>query len=386
MSRFRLYGSVIGTPVSPSNTSATGVYDISAAASYTSSNLWVGTTPISSGTTLAQFTGLTAVNGTGGTITYSGNYKIHTYTGSGTFTPSFSGNIELLLVAGGGGSSTGTSVTYQLFTSGAGAGAGGLLYYGNEQSNKVANGSPIAVTAGVTYTITVGSGGAAGSATAGGATVGQNSSFVGGAHNLIAYGGGSGQYRRYAVAVQPSKDGGSGGGENPGSDGTGPIGEGTSGQGNRGGTFGITGSYRVCTGGGGGAGGVGGNGYGEITDLGGTGSVSVSSYKSTGTSGTAYFWGGGTGGVGAVYSISGTRTYYAGGGGGYGMGKSSTYDTNGQGGAGGGGPSGLKTGTYAVNGDGSPNTGGGAGGCGSSSSTVGFAGGSGICILRYLAT
>lgn len=325
-----------------------------------------------------------SVKATGGTITYSGNYKIHTYTGSGTFVPTFTGNIEILLVAGGGGSSTGTSVSYQLFTAGAGAGAGGLLYYGNEQSNKVPNGPPITVTAGVTYTITIGSGGAAGSASAAGATVGQNSSFVGGVYNLIAYGGGSGQYRKTGITPQPSKDGGSGAGENPGSDGTGPIGEGIAGQGNRGGAFGITSSYQVSTGGGGGAGGVGGNGYGEITDLGGTNSYPATTYKSTGTSGTVYYWGGGVGGIGAAYLISGTRTYYAGGGGGIGPGAGAGYTTHGPGGLGGGGPGGPKSGTYAVNGYGVANTGGGAGGCNSTAITVGFSGGSGICIIRYL--
>ena len=41
---------------------------------------------------------------TGGTITTSGNYKIHTFTSGGTFTvDSNPGNVEALVVAGGGG-------------------------------------------------------------------------------------------------------------------------------------------------------------------------------------------------------------------------------------------------------------------------------------------
>lgn len=40
---------------------------------------------------------------TGGTITTSGNYRIHTFLTSGTFTPSGAGTVEYLVVAGGGG-------------------------------------------------------------------------------------------------------------------------------------------------------------------------------------------------------------------------------------------------------------------------------------------
>ena len=40
---------------------------------------------------------------TGGTITYSGGYTIHTFTGNGTFTPNSSMNVEYLVVGGGGG-------------------------------------------------------------------------------------------------------------------------------------------------------------------------------------------------------------------------------------------------------------------------------------------
>ena len=40
---------------------------------------------------------------TGGTITTIDGYKIHTFTGDGTFTPATAGVVEYLIVAGGGG-------------------------------------------------------------------------------------------------------------------------------------------------------------------------------------------------------------------------------------------------------------------------------------------
>ena len=40
---------------------------------------------------------------TGGTITESGGYTIHTFTSSGTFTPNSTGSVDYLIVAGGGG-------------------------------------------------------------------------------------------------------------------------------------------------------------------------------------------------------------------------------------------------------------------------------------------
>ena len=45
----------------------------------------------------------TVRSGSGGTISYYGPYTIHTFTGSATFTPSFTGPVEVLVVAGGGG-------------------------------------------------------------------------------------------------------------------------------------------------------------------------------------------------------------------------------------------------------------------------------------------
>ncbi len=65
-----------------------------------------------------------AITATGGTITTSGGYTIHTFTSSGTFTPSGTVNVETLVVAGGGGGAGGTSSA----TGQGGGGAGGVLY------------------------------------------------------------------------------------------------------------------------------------------------------------------------------------------------------------------------------------------------------------------
>ena len=57
------------------------------------------------------------ISATGGTITTDGNYTVHTFTSSGTFTvTSGSGNVEYLVVGGGGGGGTGSA--------GGGGGAG----------------------------------------------------------------------------------------------------------------------------------------------------------------------------------------------------------------------------------------------------------------------
>jgi len=58
---------------------------------------------------------------TGGTVTTSGNFKIHTFTSSGNFDVSSIGNsyAELLVVAGGGSGGN---------FGGGGGGAGGLIY------------------------------------------------------------------------------------------------------------------------------------------------------------------------------------------------------------------------------------------------------------------
>ena len=130
---------------------------------------------------------------TGGTVTTSGNDKIHTFTSSGTFSVSAVSNVgsnteklEVLLVAGGGG---GGSVPSHA-GGGGGGGAGGVLHYDNTLTPQVAD-----------YTVTVGGGG--GSVTNGSAssmsgtgisvssTGGKGGNGVGGGSTGGASGGGT---------------------------------------------------------------------------------------------------------------------------------------------------------------------------------------------------
>jgi len=106
------------------------------------------------------------VAATGGTITTSGDFKIHTFTGPGTFCVSCAGNplgsnsVDYLVVAGGGGAGN----NWNLGGSGGGGGAGGY-----RESDGGASGcystSPIAkpcgaiTVTGQAYPITVGGGG-----------------------------------------------------------------------------------------------------------------------------------------------------------------------------------------------------------------------------------
>jgi hypothetical protein len=90
------------------------------------------------------------ITATGGTVTCCGDYKIHTFTGPGTFTVTSAGNplgsdtVDYLVVAGGG---AGGSPGANAYESG-GGGAGGL---------RIASSFPVSVTA---FPITVGAGGA----------------------------------------------------------------------------------------------------------------------------------------------------------------------------------------------------------------------------------
>ncbi len=196
----------------------------------------------------------TVRSGSGGNISYYGPYTIHTFTGSATLTPSFNGQVEVLVVAGGGG--TGYDV-------GGGGGGGGIIYA-----------SSYGVTAGSGVTVTIGAGGTSGQtvSTAGGN--GGNSVFGG----LTALGGGGGG--TYPSGQVNGLDGGSGGGAGNQSaiGGSGSIGQGYNG-----------GSSSAPWGSGGG-GGAGGNGANAIQ------SQTV------------------PGGLGATYSISGFSTTYSGGG------------------------------------------------------------------------
>jgi hypothetical protein len=175
---------------------------------------------------------------TGGTITTSGSYRVHTFTGDGSFTVPVPISVEYLIVAGGGGGGSDGDV-------GGGGGGGGLL-------------TGTASISAQTYNIVVGAGGTKGSKTWSGSDPdfsgagvgtqggnGGNSSF----NNLVAIGGGGGGTRG-----QSGRSGGSGGG---GGDDSNSGGSGTSGQGFNGGNGpGMNTQGGNDSGGGGGAGGA----------------------------------------------------------------------------------------------------------------------------------
>ena len=286
---------------------------------------------------------------TGGTITTSGDYKIHTFTGPGTFCvsavapgPSSNPNaVDWLVIAAGGGGGT---------SYGGGGGAGGYrespgTSTGSYTVSPLKGGS--AVTASVQgYPITVGGGGSGKAAcTSAWGEKGSNSIFS----SYTSTGGGGGGGANLGPQAPTYQNGGSaGGGSNtPGS--AGPGGTGNSPpvsppQGNPGGSGGYP-SPMYGTGRGGGATAAGGNGNGSSV---------------------------GNGGAGATSSINATPTARGGGGGG-GTYAGGSFGTATAGGGAGPAPA-----------DGTANTGGGGGGASNAPSPVASgSGGSGVVILRY---
>ena len=273
----------------------------------------------------------TAVNlPSGGSISTSGSFRIHTFTSSGTFVNTIASNsVQYLVVAGGGGG--GNTVAFG--TSGSsGGGAGGYRSSVSGESSGGGASAESALTLSTgNYTVTVGGGGSGTSSHATGSN-GNNSVF--GTITSIGGGGGGG-------GSGTAGNGGSGGGKAY----SGGVGSGTAGQGHDGGDHGERGG-----GGGGGAGAVGQSRGGGDSN-------------------------GGAGGVGVSSSINGSATTRAGGGGGSGS-------SSGSGGSGGSGGGGTGTGNSGTGGSGSGNTGGGGGGTGPGGGTSG-SGGSGIVIVRY---
>ena len=304
---------------------------------------------------------------TGGTITTDGNFKIHTFTGPGTFCVSCAGNscganqVDYLVIAGGGGG--GGAINDH--TTGGGGGAGGyretpgtLTCYTASPANKNASVVTLAVQG---YPITVGGGGTAGIAEPGRPnfqqqTPGVNSTFS----STTAAGGGQGA--NYNPSNGRAGNGGSGGGgsdfdgtaANNGTGNTPPV---TPAQGSNGGD-GTNATPQpapqgptVAAGGGGGASAVG---------------------------GTANPNNAGAGGAGSASGITGASVTRAGGGGG------GANDTAGSGGAGGGGGGGQGN---ACGSSATANTGGGGGGAsatsGGSQNKAAGGGGSGVVIIRY---
>ena len=299
---------------------------------------------------------------TGGTITCSGDYRIHTFTGPGALCVSAAGNalgsnsVDYLVVAGGAGG--GGAIT----TSSGGGGAGGY-----RESPGTASGSytvsPLGASPAVAlpvsvqpYSIAVGGGGAGGAGGGPGVstpgTTGTNSSFS----TITSAGGGGGGDGAGSGTPHDGKDGGSGGG----SGGSGSAPSGNNGTGN---TPPVSPAQGTNGGTGGGSPNQGGGAGGGATVAGANGTPTA----------------GGNGGAGATSSINNTPTTRGGGGGG---GSGYTGGTTGSAGPGGGGAGANAT----TGGAATINTGGGGGGTGGEGPTgnkVGGAGGSGIVIIRY---
>jgi len=293
------------------------------------------------------------VTATGGTITCCGNFKIHTFTGPGTFTVSSAGNssgsntVDYMVVAGGGGGGN----------FGGGGGGGGY-----RESSGVSSGSytisplgacvsalPVSAQG---YPITVGSGGA------GYCTGGPPKQGASGSNSIFSTitstgGGGGGGNSPAATGPHTGFDGGSGGGASN-QNATGAAGSGNTppvspSQGNNGGLAG--GSEGTSRHGGGGG----------ATTVGGAG-----------TGGGAA----GGGGTGATSCITGSPVGRAGGGGG----GSGTCNTGGAASPCGSGEPGAPS---PPDKNAAANRAGGGGGGHNGPNRGGGNGGSGIVVIRY---
>jgi hypothetical protein len=312
------------------------------------------------------------VSATGGTITTSGNCKIHTFTGPGTFCVTSAGSgsnsvVSYMVVAGGGGGGVKRA---------GGGGAGGFREYKSPVTPYTASpldgnpgGTEITVTA-QGYPITVGGGGSSGT----------GSTPICTTANPVNTQGSTSTF-----STVSSAGGGAGGGTGT------PTGAGGSGGSGGGGVHAMTGRPSPASNAGGAGntppvspaqGFAGGNacqpepagqagGGGGATTVGADGGDGQTAPK-------------GAGGTGATTSISGSPTTYAGGGGGGGR----PNGRQGSGGSGGGGPGANNApkpnGDPASSGSaGTANTGGGGGGSADVDGAVSGAGGSGIVIIRY---
>jgi len=204
-----------------------------------------------------------STDASGGNITYSGGYTIHTFYGDGTLDVPQNMSVEVLVVAGGGEGG---------FSSG--GGAGGLIYNNS-----------FAITAG-NITVTVGAGGSGTITYPTIAYNGTNSIFS----SLTAIGGGGG-----GAELVNGANGGSGGGAGAASTGISYGGNGTANQGTAGGG---NANHKVAAypgGGGGGASKSGGNATADdIAGIGGNGTDYSSSFG-TSVGDAGWFAGGGAG-------------------------------------------------------------------------------------------
>lgn len=259
----------------------------------------------SSGTTVYMYYGnpiasaysnAASVKQGGGTLSTVSGYRIHTFTGDGTFSTGENITAEVLVVAGGGGGGARHA---------GGGGGGGVLH---SASSSIVSG---------THIVTVGDGGAG--------TINVYPDFVAAGSNggnsvfgsLIAIGGGGGGSWN---SGQLGTVGGSGGGNITTAQIAGTAGQGYAGGGSN------TNASPYNHGGGGGASAAGQNGQATKP---------------------------GDGGNGVAYDISGVSTYYGGGGGG---GSHTPHGTTSSGGLGGGGNEGTNNGTANTGGGGAGGT------------------------------
>jgi len=216
----------------------------------------------------------------GGTVTTSGNYRIHTFTSSGTFVNTIASlSVEYLVIGGGGAGGVGDA-NANAYGGGGGAGGYRTNVAGQTSGGGASAEAALTISAG-NKTVVVGAGGAGASGDNQLGTNGGDSIFV----TITSIGGGRGG----ANSADGSSGGSGGGGKE--SDGAGQSG--TSGQGYGGGS-GSEGGNRG--GGGGGAGGAGGSttgGGGVSSNI--TGS-SVTRAAGGGSSGAGGSGGGGNGG------------------------------------------------------------------------------------------
>ncbi len=222
---------------------------------------------------LGAASGSVPIIASGGSVTESGIYRIHTFTSSGTFSVSQApaeAEFEYLIIAGGasGGSERGDAGA-------GGGGAGGYLSSVltlNEPSNLL---------------VTIGAGGPA--STSPGRANGSNSNISHPGGTITAIGGGAGGGRLSSGSSYQPNSGGSGGGSRSSTVG----GAGTPGQGSSGGGYWGPPTFRA--GGGGGAGGPGGSpgpgGAGISSSITGTAVVRAEG----GRAGFNVYVGGGTG-------------------------------------------------------------------------------------------
>ena len=278
---------------------------------------------------------------TGGTITtVCTNYKVHTFTGPGTFQVTNAGNaqgsntVSYLVIAGGGGGGRCRA---------GGGGAGGFRE--GKASSDCYTASPLNAPAGLpvsvqSYPIAVGGGGGGSSCRLNHGSCGVDSTF-----STITSGKGGGGASDGATTGKNGGSGGAGANSQAGGSGNTPVVSPP--QGNDGAP-----AVSGCGGGGGGGAGAAGGPMPSPTIA-------------------------GTGGAGATTEINGSPVQRAaGGGGGSGAGAGAP------GGAGGGGPGVGNGNPTGAGGDGTVNTGS-AGGGTSQPGGTGGSGGSGIVIIRY---